>query len=637
MRPAVRTTFQVFAFVLLAAVAIFMLPQYHHSKQLEYEVNQPWNHAQLVADFDFQILKTQEQIDAEKKEIELGFVPIFNHEPTADIPEELVMSIQDKQMLEEKGWRVIEVSSINNTSRRIPLSQLMVNTDKRLSQRFHKKVMPTLHFDEQKTNGTIVALQQSVANTQGWAKAGTVIVDRGDMVTDEVAQKIFSFQQALEGQKTTSSELMLYLVGCGVSIVLLLSLFFLYLYIYRRKWLDDMRHVLFFAILLCIVIVASYLLLSYTQRMDFIYLVPFVWVPIITRVFYDSRTAVFLHVVTMCIVSVAVPNPYQFLLIQLAAGIVSVISLRDMTQRAQLATTAAFVLLTYGVMYTAFQLMVHAGFSQLDWRLYVFFVVNAVLVVCAYGLIFLFERTFGLLSSITLVELTNVNSNLMLQFAEQAPGTFQHSMQVSNLATEAAKRIGAKVLLVRTGALYHDIGKMSHPEYFIENQAGGYNPLLEMSNKQAASVIIDHVTEGERIARRHKLPEVIIHFIRSHHGDSQTRYFYNTAINEAKQAGMDPSVVNIADYTYPGPRPTTKEAAILTIADAVEARSRSLKEMTPQSISDMVDDMVDILIRDGQLSETPLSFKDLEEIRKVFKQKLMEMNHHRITYPKVEE
>jgi putative nucleotidyltransferase with HDIG domain len=457
------------------------------------------------------------------------------------------------------------------------------------------------------------------------------------MVTDEVAQKIFSFQQALEGQKTTSSELMLYLVGCGVSIVLLLSLFFLYLYIYRRKWLDDMRHVLFFAILLCIVIVASYLLLSYTQRMDFIYLVPFVWVPIITRVFYDSRTAVFLHVVTMCIVSVAVPNPYQFLLIQLAAGIVSVISLRDMTQRAQLATTAAFVLLTYGVMYTAFQLMVHAGFSQLDWRLYVFFVVNAVLVVCAYGLIFLFERTFGLLSSITLVELTNVNSNLMLQFAEQAPGTFQHSMQVSNLATEAAKRIGAKVLLVRTGALYHDIGKMSHPEYFIENQAGGYNPLLEMSNKQAASVIIDHVTEGERIARRHKLPEVIIHFIRSHHGDSQTRYFYNTAINEAKQAGMDPSVVNIADYTYPGPRPTTKEAAILTIADAVEARSRSLKEMTPQSISDMVDDMVDILIRDGQLSETPLSFKDLEEIRKVFKQKLMEMNHHRITYPKVEE
>jgi putative nucleotidyltransferase with HDIG domain len=282
-------------------------------------------------------------------------------------------------------------------------------------------------------------------------------------------------------------------------------------------------------------------------------------------------------------------------------------------------------------------MLVTGDIKNVEYSYYLYFAINAVLVICAYGLIFLFERTFGLVSNITLVELTNVNSNLMLEFAEKAPGTFQHSLQVSNLATEAAKRIGAKVLLVRTGALYHDIGKMMHPEYFIENQAGGYNPLLEMSNKQAASVIIDHVTEGERIARRHKLPEVIIHFIRSHHGDSQTRYFYNTAINEAKQAGMDPSVVNIADYTYPGPRPTTKEAAILTIADAVEARSRSLKEMTPQSISDMVDDMVDILIRDGQLSETPLSFKDLEEIRKVFKQKLMEMNHHRITYPKVEE
>jgi putative nucleotidyltransferase with HDIG domain len=310
-----------------------------------------------------------------------------------------------------------------------------------------------------------------------------------------------------------------------------------------------------------------------------------------------------------------------------------------MTQRAQLATTASFVLLTYSLLYTAFCLMQNASWESLlniNWMYYIYFAVNAVLVVCAYGLIFLFERSFGLLSSITLVELTNVNSNLMLQFAEQAPGTFQHSMQVSNLATEAAKRIGAKVLLVRTGALYHDIGKMSHPEYFIENQAGGYNPLLEMTNEQAAKVIIDHVKEGERIARRHKLPEVIIHFILSHHGDSQTRYFYNTAINEAKQAGLDPSTVNAADYTYPGPRPTTKEAAILTIADAVEARSRSLKEMTPQSISDMVDDMVDILIRDGQLSETPLSFKDLEEIRKVFKQKLMEINHHRITYPTVE-
>jgi putative nucleotidyltransferase with HDIG domain len=264
------------------------------------------------------------------------------------------------------------------------------------------------------------------------------------------------------------------------------------------------------------------------------------------------------------------------------------------------------------------------------------FAVNAVLVICAYGLIFLFERGFGLLSSITLVELTNVNSNLMLQFAEKAPGTFQHSLQVSNLATEAAKRIGAKVLLVRTGALYHDIGKMSNANYFIENQSEGNNPLIGMETAAAAKVVIEHVVEGERIARQHNLPELIVHFIRSHHGNSQTRYFYNTAINQAKQAGLDPSAVDAAEYSYPGPKPSTKEAAIIMMADAIEARSRSLKEMTPQSISDMVDDMINMQMQDGQLAETPLSFKDLEDVRVVFKQKLLEINHHRIIYPKVE-
>ena len=265
-----------------------------------------------------------------------------------------------------------------------------------------------------------------------------------------------------------------------------------------------------------------------------------------------------------------------------------------------------------------------------------YFGLNAILIICAYGLIFLFERGFGLLSSITLVELNNVNSNLMLEFAEKAPGTFQHSLQVSNLATEAAKRIGAKVLLVRTGALYHDIGKMSNPECFIENQSDGYNPLNGMDNLSAAQVVLKHVLEGERIARKHHLPEVIIQFIRSHHGTSQTRYFYNTALNQAKQAGLPVSSVNAEEYTYPGPKPMTKEAAILMMADAIEARSRSLQEMTPQSISDMVDDMISIQMQDGQLAQTPLSFKDLEDVRAVFKQKLLEINHHRIVYPKVE-
>lgn len=273
---------------------------------------------------------------------------------------------------------------------------------------------------------------------------------------------------------------------------------------------------------------------------------------------------------------------------------------------------------------------------NIDYHYYIYFLINSILVICAYGLIFLFERTFGLISNITLVELTNVNSNLMLEFAEKAPGTFQHSLQVSNLATEAAKRIGAKVLLVRTGALYHDIGKMSNPDYFIENQNGD-NPLQSMPYAEAAKVIIEHVKEGERIARKHRLPDVILHFIQSHHGTSVTRYFYNSAVNQAKEQGKTAQEVSKEDYAYPGPKPSSKEAAILMMADAIEARSRTLSELTEQSISAMVDQMIDLQVADGQFAETNLSFKDLEDIRAVFKQKLIEINHHRITYPTIEE
>ena len=418
-------------------------------------------------------------------------------------------------------------------------------------------------------------------------------------------------------------------------IAILVLLFGLYLYTYRRKLLDNLRNVLFFSILMALLISVAFLVLRYAA-IGLIYLIPFAWVPIITRVFYDSRTAIFVHIITVLIVSIAAPAPYIFISLQIITGIVAVISLRDMTQRAQLAQTALFVVLVYSVVYTAITMLVTGNIMNVEYRYYLYFIINAVLVICAYGLIFLFERTFGLVSSITLVELTNVNSNLMLEFAEKAPGTFQHSLQVSNLATEAAKRIGAKVLLVRTGALYHDIGKMAHPECFIENQTG-VNPLQSMNYVEAAKVIISHVEEGERIARKHHLPELIVHFIRSHHGTSVTRYFYNSAVNAAKSEGRTAADVDRTDFAYPGPKPSTKEAAILMMADAIEARSRSLNELTEQSISEMVDQMIDAQVADGQFSETVLSFKDLEDIRAVFKQKLIEINHHRIVYPTIEE
>ena len=478
-------------------------------------------------------------------------------------------------------------------------------------------------------------LLASVSLTSGMVQAGEKIIATGEIVSEQSYQILESLRRVIEDKNISHRQSLTSTIGVSVYIAMLLLVFGLYLYTYRRKLLDNLRNMLFFTILMAILITVAFLVSRYAP-LGYIYLLPFAWGPIITRVFYDSRTAIFIHIIIILIVSVAIPAPYVFITLQLIGGIVAVISLRDMTQRAQLAQTALFIFLTYCVIYTATSMLMAGDMMNIDYHYYIYFLINSILVICAYGLIFLFERTFGLISNITLVELTNVNSNLMLEFAEKAPGTFQHSLQVSNLATEAAKRIGAKVLLVRTGALYHDIGKMSNPDYFIENQNGD-NPLQSMPYAEAAKVIIEHVKEGERIARKHRLPDVILHFIQSHHGTSVTRYFYNSAVNQAKEQGKTAQEVSKEDYAYPGPKPSSKEAAILMMADAIEARSRTLSELTEQSISAMVDQMIDLQVADGQFAETNLSFKDLEDIRAVFKQKLIEINHHRITYPTIEE
>ena len=633
MKPILRTSLQLIAFVALAVLAIYLFPRYESNFKYTYEVGQPWGYGLVMAEFDFPISKTEAQLDAERSMLMKDYTPCYTLQISSNPSDLYVVSLAEMERLTSLGCHRVSVLE-DKVSTLVSLQHIY--TPKTAFQLTNKEYSPNLVYDSITSQHVLNQLLSTMSLTHGMVQAGAKIINSGEIVTEEICRQLDSYAIAKEQQNVSQRQTFVSSFGGAVCIIFFLIVFYLYLFTYRRKLLDNLRHVLFFTILMAIIISAAFLVLVYVDAKEFIYLVPFVWCPIIARVFYDSRTAIFLHIITVCIVSVALPAPYIFLLMQLVVGIVAVISLRDMTQRAQLAQTAAFVLLVYCLMHTALHLLFTGTYNDIDWHYYPLFVVNAILVICSYGLIFLFERGFGLLSNITLVELTNVNSNLMLQFAEKAPGTFQHSLQVSNLATEAAKRIGAKVLLVRTGALYHDIGKMSNADCFIENQVEGRNPLDAMDSAAAAKIVIDHVLEGERIARKQHLPEVIIHFIRSHHGTSQTRYFYNTAVNQAKQAGLDASVVNIADYTYPGPKPTTKEAAILMMADAIEARSRSLAEMTPQSISDMVDDMIDMQMRDGQLAQTPLSFKDLEDVRAVFKQKLLEINHHRITYPTVE-
>ena len=632
MKKSILTTFQVLSLAALAALAIYLAPKYSNPFKYHFEVGQPWAYGLVTAESNFAIYKTDAQLEAEQKEVLRDYTPCYTLDTAAVQGHLMVVSLEEKERLQALGCTNVSVL-YNRVATKVAVADLY--TPKEAYEKTHRNVAVNLQYDSITSDNLRQNILSSISLTHGMVQEGEKIIDTGEIVSERTYQILESLRRTIEEQNLSHRQSLTSTIGVGLYIVVLVAMFGMYLYTYRRKLLYNLRHMLFFTILVALLVATAFIVLRHVAA-GYIYLIPFAWVPIIARVFYDSRTAIFIHLITILIVSIAAPAPYVFVLLQVITGIVAVISLRDMTQRAQLAQTALFVFLTYSIVYTAITMLVTGEIMNVEYHYYIYFAINAVLVICAYGLIFLFERTFGLVSNITLVELTNVNSNLMLEFAEKAPGTFQHSLQVSNLATEAAKRIGAKVLLVRTGALYHDIGKMAHPEYFIENQTG-VNPLQAMSCAEAAKVIINHVEEGERIARKHRLPEVIVHFIRSHHGTSVTRYFYNTAVNAAKTAGKTATDVNKEDYSYPGPKPSTKEAAILMMADAIEARSRSLNELTEQSIAEMVDQMIDAQVADGQFSETVLSFKDLEDIRAVFKQKLIEINHHRIVYPTIEE
>ena len=366
-----------------------------------------------------------------------------------------------------------------------------------------------------------------------------------------------------------------------------------------------------------------------TNNIFNVYILPYAMLPIIIRVFLDSRTAFLTHVITILICSITLRYPNEFILTQIAAGLVAIFSLRELSQRSQLFRTALLVILTYAAIYFAFELISENDLSKLNVSMYIYFIINGVLLLFAYPLLFLLEKTFGFTSNVTLVELSNINNDLLRRMSETVPGTFQHSMQVANLAAEAAIRIGAKSQLVRTGALYHDIGKMENPAFFTENQSG-VNPHKNLSYEQSAQVVISHVTDGLKLADKHNLPKVIKDFISTHHGRGKTKFFYISWKNE--HPGEEP---NEEVFTYPGPNPFSKETAILMMADSVEAASRSLPEYTEESISNLVDKIIDSQVQEGYFKECPITFKDIATIKAVFKEKLKTIYHTRISYPEL--
>lgn len=672
-KQTLTTIAQVCIFLAVVVVCAALFPRQSQYFKYFYEVGKPWGYELLTAEKAFPIYKTEATLQKEREQVLRNYAPYFNidliasqqhiekimnSEQTDSLPEEAkaylrgklsavyakgVIGLQDIEWLAQSNQSRITVVNDQRVASAVlvrdcytPRSAYSAVVDmapvslqhQLKNLRLNNDLQPNLLFDSITSMQVKQSLLDGVSLTEGMVQAGAKIIDRGEIVTENTNQILNSLRITYMEDGVDRRQSALAEAGDIVLLCLFLAMLVVYLFMFRRKWLSDLRTLLFFALLIILMVALSCITLKYTKFS--IYLIPFAWIPVMVCVFYDSRTAFLLHLVTVLIVSLVVPAPFDFLVIQITAGIVAVSALKEMTQRAQLAHTAIWILLVYIMVYTSFTLAVTGDTAMLHWQVYLCFFINALLVVCAYGLVYLCEKSFGFVSSITLVELTNINSRLMLEFAEKAPGTFQHSLQVSNLATEAARRVNANALLVRTGALYHDIGKMANPQYFTENQMDHVNPLQDMPYEKAAQIIISHVSEGVRIAQKNKLPATIIRFINTHHGTSRTGYFYNSYANEHQGETIDPT-----PFTYPGPRPSTKEGGILMMADAVEACSRSLQEYTPENISCMVEKIIGSQIASGQLKDTPLSFKDVEDIKETFKEKLTNMYHHRIAYPEL--
>ena len=616
-----QTILRLGAFVALGAVIVLLFPRYNNAFRYHYEIGKPWGYSELTADFDFPVYKTEEELAKEEKQLLSTFMPCYKYIRGVQ-RQVLVVSLQEMEWLQTNNFNRIAVTQ-GRVSRSYPLSD--VYTPKSAFSHFGYDCALNLVRDTALTDQMRTRLLSNLSPTKGLVQKGEKIIDKGEIITERNYQILNSLRRSYEDESLGARQQTVSIIGEATLVCLFLSLLVIYLYVFRRSYLRSTPTVLFFCLQMFIVIALACLALRFNLT---VYLIPFAWVPILTRVFFEPRTALFLHITTILIVSIFVPAPVEFFFIQIVVGMVAVSSLSDMTRRAQLVQTALWILLTQTVAYTAITFAQTGNLSSVDLWMYVYFFICAVLTVGCYGLIYTFEKIFRFISSITLVELTDINSELLHMLAERAPGTFQHSMQVSNLAAEAAKTIGANALLVRTGALYHDIGKIADPLYFVENQTGVENPLLKMDPRDAAQVVISHVTEGEQLARRNRLPEAVINFITTHHGNSLVRYFYNTWCNAHPGETVDEAL-----FRYPGPKPSTKEGAILMMADAIEARSRSLTDFSEQSITKAVNQMIDSQIADGQFAETPLSFKDVEDIRRVFVSRLVSMNHNRISYP----
>lgn len=662
------------ALVIVSVVIIVWFLPRNSGPQFRYDVGKPWMYGSLIAKFDFPIYKTDEAIKAEQDSLLVQLEPYYTFKENVEkeqiakfyekykdgipgLSKDYVTTIIDRlhrlyqagimnQADYSKNFKdsTSFVRVINGrTATSVPINciystmaayeQLFMDeklgAQRQILQKcnLNEYLTPNLTYDKERSETERADVISSVALASGMVLTGQKIIDRGEIVDEHTFRVLSSFEREMVRRSANSSEVSSTIAGQTLFVGIIMILFTLYIALFRKDYFEKPRSLMMLYALITIFPILVSLMMEHNVLS--VYVLPFAIVPIFIRVFMDSRTAFISHVVMTLICAAAVKYQYEFIIIQLVAGLVAIYSLRELSQRAQLFKTAILVTLASCAVYFALQLMQDNSILTMDHSMYKHFIANGVMLLFAYPLMLVVEKMFGFISNVTLIELSNTSKDLLRKMSEVAPGTFQHSIMVGNLAAAISDKIDAKTQLVRTGALYHDIGKIQNPAFYTENQAG-VNPLNKMDRKEAAQIIINHVTEGLKLADKYNLPTEIKDFIMTHHGLGKTKYFYISYKNEHPKEKFDESV-----FSYAGPNPFTREQAILMMADTVEAASRSLTEYTEENISNLVNTLIDGQVSDGFYTDCPITFHDINVAKQVLTERLKVIYHTRISYPEL--
>ncbi|ERJ77446.1 7TM receptor with intracellular HD hydrolase [Prevotella disiens JCM 6334 = ATCC 29426] len=659
--------------VLTVALIVALLPR-SQGKMFHYDEGKPWMYGQLIAKFDFPIFKSEETLKNERDSIMKNFRPYFNVNPKIEeqkigqflkdykngipgLPPEYVTLVAQRlhelyQMgiantayftdLQKDSNNVVHIvmgkqaisKPVGEIYTTLGAYENLFSTPQLSAKRsiiqqcnLNEYIEANLQYDKARSESEMNDMLSLIPQASGMVLEGQRIIDRGDIVDAKTYRVLDSFEQATEKRNESKDQVTSMLIGQSLYVFILLSLFTLYLTLFRNDYFEKPRAIsLLYAMLIIFSIITSVMM---KHNIFSVYIVPFAMAPIFVRVFMDSRTAFVSHVTMIFLCAVAVKYQYEFIIVQLVAGLIAIYSLRELSKRSQIFLTALLVTVGSAAAYLSLQLIQNDDFSKLDHSMYYHLAVNGIFLLFTYPLMLIIEKLFGFISTVTMFELSNTNNELLRTLSEVAPGTFQHSMTVGNLGVEIANKIHAKGHLVRTGALYHDIGKMVNPVFFTENQVG-VNPHDNISDLESAKIIIGHVTEGLRLAEKYNLPKVIQEFITTHHGTGLVKYFY---INY-KNAHPDKEV-DEAPFRYPGPNPWTREQAILMMCDTVEAASRSLSEYTEESISNLVNKLIDSQVSSGFFTDCPITFRDIKIAKQILIERLMSIYHTRIQYPEL--